>query len=130
MYEDRVNLILMLVGPTKFSSTNTSALHPGWRDAIWSVQIRDVWDQFFDDLTPEANWKHFDRVHNPLERLRKLTPGAGVSISRADIWEPKYTDAFWGEENYRRLKAIKAKVDLGKALSNYMAVGWREEDER
>ena len=129
LYNQKMNLIIMLVAPTAFAHTTTSALHPGWKDAIWQVRINDKWDPYFDESS-DASRKHFETVHNAMKPLRKLTPGAAVSISEADIWEPDHKFAFWGEKNARRLETVKAQVDPENLLSTYMAVGWKEKDER
>jgi hypothetical protein len=124
LYESNLNFWLMLVTPTVFPHTTTSALHPSWKDAILSVRINDRWDQFSDPPTPEASRKRFQRVHRAMEPLRKLAPDMGVSLNEADIWEEDHALAFWGEGNYGKLAAIKAEVDPHNVLSNYAAVGW------
>lgn len=130
LYESNLNLWLMLVTPTAFPHTTTSALHPSWKDAIWSVRINDRWDQFCDPPTPEANREHFQSVHQAMEPLRKLAPHMGVSLNEADIWEEHHELSFWGEDNYEKLTAIKAEVDPDNVLSTYAAVGWDDGADR
>ena len=125
--------LLMLVTPTAFPHTNTSALHPSWSSAIWSIRVTNSWDQYEEDhKQPDKDYyrQYFRDVHRAMEPFRKLAPNMGVSISEADIWEDDHERAFWGEENYKRLLGIKAQVDPHNVLSNYMAVGWEKGAER
>ena len=129
LHKSSLNLWLMLVTPTAFPHTNTSALHPSWRDAIWSVRINAKWDQYYQHTSNEF-WQHFNKAHQAMEPLRKLAPDMGVSINEADIWEEDHEPAFWGDANYQRLAGIKRKVDPDNVLSTYMAVGWEKSADR
>ena len=125
LHNKNLNLWLMLVTPTRFNHTKTSALHPSWATAIWSVRINDKWDQFADPpLTGVEYRSHFVRVHEAMDPLRQLVPNTGVSINEADIWEEEHPDVFWGRLNHEKLKAIKTFVDRDNVLTNYQAVNW------
>jgi hypothetical protein len=126
LYESNLNLWLMLVAPTNFTHTTTSALHPSWKNAIWSVRINDRWDQFKDIPESGTNRLRFENVHEAMKPLRQLAPDMGVSLNEADIWEENSELAFWGAVNYEKLKGIKAIVDPDNVLSTYGAVGWEK----
>ena len=127
--EQNVTIWIMLVTPTRFAHTTTSALHPTWSNATWSIRIHKLWDQYYNSA-PDANRRYFKLVNQALQPLRNLTPGMGVSINEADIWEPEHADGFWGATNHARLSEIKLEVDPTNVLTNWMAVGWEEGAER
>lgn len=119
----------MLVTPTKYPHITTSALNASWAEAVWSIRIHKLWDQYYHHK-PDDNRDNFQIVHETLEPLRKETPNMGVSINEADIWEENHQLAFWGQENYDKLVQIKAQVDPNNLLSNWMAVGWNTNEDR
>ena len=47
----------------------------------------------------------------PFTELREITPNSGAYWGEADRYEPNWEQAFWGIENYKKLKAIKEKYD-------------------
>ncbi|OCL02375.1 FAD-binding domain-containing protein [Glonium stellatum] len=130
LHYSNLNLWIMLVTPTRFPHTTTSALHPSWKDAVWSVRINAKWDQYYDSITPSSNNRQFKKVHEAMEPIRYLAPNVGVSINEADIWEKDYEEAFWGAENYASLAKIKAEVDPKNLLSVWQGVGSHETDDQ
>lgn len=124
-----VNMWLMLVTPTKFPHTNTSALHPSWKDAIWSLRINSKWDQYFSTGVEDIRG-HFAKAHSTMNKIREIAPGMGVSINEADIWEVDQPESYWGKENFGWLARIKHDVDPENVLTNWGAVGWNERDNR
>lgn len=125
---DVSQLWLMLVTPTTYPHTKTSALHPTWADAIWSVRIAKLWDPYFDS-SADASQAYFAGVHEAMEPLRQRFPGMGVSLNEADIWEENAAEAFWGD-NYTPLTVTKMEVDPWNRFSNWDAVGWDSGEER
>lgn len=129
LHKQNFDLWLMLVTPTNYPHTQTSALHPSWSEAIWSVRIAALWDQYCEP-SAEASYGHFKDTHDGMEPLRQLTTGMGVSINEADIWEEKGELAFWGAANYQRLLDEKKKRDPENLLTNWGAVNWNPNDNR
>lgn len=127
LFNQNINMWLMFVTPTKFPHTKTSALHPSWESAIWSIRINAKWDQFTDRSKYET---HFKSAHNASESLRVLAPDMAVSIQEADVWDEKFESSYWGEANYDRLLEIKKAVDPENVLTNYHAVWWNKDDSR
>lgn len=129
LHNENVNLWLMLVTPTRFNHTKTSAVHPSWATAIWSVRINDKWDQYSDPPLSGSDFHaHFARVHQVLEPLRELVTlvsDTGVSINEADIWEDWHAQVFWGRHNFENLRIIKDNVDPDNMLTHYQAIGWK-----
>lgn len=119
---------LMLVTPTMYPHTNTSALHPTWKDAVWSVRISRLWDPYLD-WKADTTRAFFEDVHEAMEPLRGLFPKMGVSLNEADIWEENAGEAFWGQ-NYASLQETKKEVDPFNLFTNWDAVGWDRNEER
>ncbi|KAF1846543.1 uncharacterized protein K460DRAFT_417601 [Cucurbitaria berberidis CBS 394.84] len=83
------------------------------------------------DLTA-AGWKAGLKqlTDNILGPLRQVTPTGGAYGNEADIGEPDWQNAFWGE-NYPRLLSIKQKYDPSMLFYVHHGVGtegWRIED--
>ena len=129
LHKSKFNLWLMLVTPKAFPHTHTSALHPTWSDAVWSIRINAKWDQYHNQ-SADASWDYFNSVHRAMEPLRKLAPEMGVAINEADVWEKDPEDSFWGKDNYQVLLAIKRKIDPDNVMTNYGAVAWEPDDAR
>lgn len=90
----------------KGTSAETSVL-PAWRNALMHIVDMVYWP----DGTPLALQKLYARkLTAATQRLRDLTPGSGSYMNEADINEPNWQTSFFGS-NYKRLKAIKDKVD-------------------
>lgn len=128
LHYSNVNFILMPVTPTKFKSTEDSSLHPSWRNATWLVRISERWDPFYEAATPRSSHERFEKISKAIEPIRELTPGMGVSISEADLWEANHEEAFWGAENYETLKKVKDAVDPKRLLRVWQGVGWDKKD--
>ena len=63
------------------------------------------------------------------KNLREATPGAGAYFNEGDYFEPDFQEAFWGRENYERLKSIKVKWDPTSLFYCHNCVGsedWQE----
>ncbi|CAO3565865.1 unnamed protein product [Mortierella alpina] len=88
------------------TSAETSVL-PAWRKALMHIVDMSYWT----DDTPLAVQKLIARKLTAAnKRLRDLTPGSGSYFNEADPNEPDWQTSFFGS-NYKRLKAIKDKVD-------------------
>ena len=43
--------------------------------------------------------------------LREISPNSGAYWNECDYLEPNWEEAFWGADNYARLKTIKEEYD-------------------
>lgn len=57
-----------------------------------------------------------------IQPLREMTPNSGAYWNEADINEPNWEHAFWGD-NYAELKKIKAKYDPNRMFRVWNGVG-------
>lgn len=127
-FKSNLSFWLMLVTPSQFPHTTTSALHPSWKNAVMSVRVNDKWDQFQVTGKPARN--HFVNVHDSFAAIRDLGSGMATSINEADIWEEDHEQQYWGRCNTDRLKLAKHEADPENLLTNWGAVNWSHEDER
>lgn len=74
--------------------------------------------------------KAFTAASTALDPLRKITPSSGAYQNEADIFEPDYATAFWGQQNYERLLKIKKEVDPDNILTCHQCIGWDGADAR
>lgn len=89
---------------------NSIAAH--WRGAIMHA---DVFDDGFRALgvgrqTPEQFWERHGRLERVMKRVREVTPDGGAYFNEADVLEPEWQRAFFGE-GYGRLVGVKRRRD-------------------
>ncbi|RSL92776.1 hypothetical protein CEP52_013623 [Fusarium oligoseptatum] len=97
--EDGSVLIQYNINGAAPKNVASSALNPAWRDA--SIKITNDW----------------------MERLREVTPGSGGYGNEGDVMEPDFGQSFYGSENYKRLYALKKKLDPWGVFYAPTAVG-------
>jgi hypothetical protein len=105
----------VLVGYNIKAAVNTrpgvdqnNAVNPAWRKTVTHFILPAIWDK----NAPE------DEIIAQSERLttdwiagwRRVSPGAGAYMSEADINEPDFQQAFYGD-NYARLYKLKQQYD-------------------
>jgi len=61
-------------------------------------------------------------VEATMNELRRLLPNVGSYVWETDYFQPKWQEAFWGE-NYPRLRAVKDKYDPDGLFYVYHGVG-------
>ena len=61
-------------------------------------------------------------VEATMSELRKLLPNVASYVWETDYFQPKWQEAFWGE-NYPRLRAVKDKYDPEGLFFVYHGVG-------
>ncbi|KAF9959722.1 hypothetical protein BGZ72_008969 [Mortierella alpina] len=110
---------LIAGGAVRNGTTAETSVLPAWREAL--VHIVDM--VFWPDDTPLAIQKLYARkLTAATKRLRDLTPGSGAYMNEADPNEPNWQASFFGS-NYKRLKAIKDKVDPQGVFACLKCVG-------
>uniref|UniRef100_A0A8H7XZV8 FAD-binding PCMH-type domain-containing protein n=1 Tax=Psilocybe cubensis TaxID=181762 RepID=A0A8H7XZV8_PSICU len=99
----------------KFNGNDTS-INPAWRTAIWQgarclrVAVQTVLSYAWNfNSTLEDRVGSYNKVTQGMSIIRERTLDAAVYFNEADVYEPDYINAFWGEDNYKKLLAIKQK---------------------
>lgn len=117
----------LVTSPYNYKDDGTSAVTPAWRNTIWHGLINSA---FSNEATSQQIAAAFQRSHTAANYLRAITPGSGAYINEADVFEPDYTNSFWGGANYKRLTKLKRQFDPDNLLTNHQAVGWDGSDAR
>ncbi|KAJ4178346.1 hypothetical protein NW755_013271 [Fusarium falciforme] len=105
--EDGFVLIQYNINGAAPKNVASSALNPAWRDAS-PAEILATNKKITND------W---------MERLREVTPRSGGYGNEGDVMEPNFGQAFYGSENYKRLYALKKKLDPWGVFYAPTAVG-------
>ncbi|CEL58396.1 hypothetical protein RSOLAG1IB_08503 [Rhizoctonia solani AG-1 IB] len=98
-----------------------SSVTPAWRDAVWHALAGAKWP--WDGSVNQAK-AAYEKASYAIDPLRKLTPGGGAYQNEADVYEPDFTQSFWGS-NYAKLLEIKNKYDPDGLLDCWHCVGWK-----
>ncbi|PBK88213.1 FAD-binding domain-containing protein [Armillaria gallica] len=116
--------------PASFIFANTPYAFPGdgktsvtdaWRRSVWDVTFGQVWDYSASPAQQEKAYRDLSRSMDP---LRAITPGGGTYGNEADVYEPDWECAFWGE-NYEELVRVKRKYDPEHLLDCWRCVDWK-----
>ncbi|KAM3503622.1 hypothetical protein MY10362_004094 [Beauveria mimosiformis] len=105
-----------------------SSTSPAWRSSLWHVMSIRNWDSAKND--PQFVRDQFDSVSKSINPLRDFTPEGGAYQNEADTFEPDPVAAFWGQEHYNRLLAIKKDIDPTNLLTCHQCIGWDATDPR
>ncbi|KAH7150198.1 hypothetical protein B0J13DRAFT_285323 [Dactylonectria estremocensis] len=99
-----------------------SALNPAWRDVSMFAIVGAGWDVASSSPSDilATNKKITD---DWMQRLRDVTPGSGGYGNEGDVMEPDFGQAFYGADNYKRLYALKKKIDPWGVFYAPTAVG-------
>lgn len=99
--------------------TGVNSLNPAFRNLqAQLVAIKNV-----VDMTP-AGWKAADDALNKevMDPLRDITPAGGAYGNEANIGEPNWQQAFWGD-NYPKLLELKREYDPTELFYVHHGVG-------
>ncbi|KAB8068512.1 hypothetical protein BDV29DRAFT_162313 [Aspergillus leporis] len=119
------SVYIPVVGPLLYKDNKPTSATPAWRQAIWSVGG----DGFFAwNSTPETREQKVAEMQDMAELLEEITPGSGAYSSEASPFTKNWQEAWWGEENYHKLLAIKKKYDPSGLLNCWKCVGWEKSD--
>ncbi|KAL1914867.1 uncharacterized protein VTP21DRAFT_7783 [Calcarisporiella thermophila] len=84
-----------------------TSVNPAWRKAIWHIVLTN---DLADNATIEQQKAVAEDITRSTQLLRDITPDSGCYLNEADVNEPNWQQAFFGE-NYSRLKTIKDEID-------------------
>ncbi|KAI1074791.1 FAD-binding domain-containing protein [Whalleya microplaca] len=87
-----------------------NAANPAFREAIMHADLFDFGGPG-RGATPEEIRDAHERLDAAMQGWRDVSPGAGAYMNEADLEEPEWQRAFFGEENYARLLGIKRDRD-------------------
>ena len=104
----------------------SNSVNPAWRNGtINHIGITVTWPPL-NATTRDTKQRLLTNRY--VEAWRKLDPYSGAYVNEADVNEPNYQHAFWGD-NYSRLARIKREVDPNDVFWCHPCVGnegWHE----
>ncbi|KAK0229643.1 FAD-binding domain-containing protein [Armillaria nabsnona] len=106
--------------PYAFPGDGKTSVTDAWRRSIWDVTFGQVWDY---SASPAQQEKAYRDLSGSMDPLRAITPGGGTYGNEADVYEPDWERAFWGE-NYEELVSVKRKYDPEHLLDCWRCVDW------
>jgi hypothetical protein len=99
---------------------DVSSTLPAWRNTLTHFIVVESWS---DGMSREAiDVVYRDITYNKTDPLRQLSPETGAYFNEPDSFEPRWQEAFFGE-NYGRLRKIKEKYDPKNVLWCQRCVG-------
>lgn len=109
------------------ASSISSAINPAVTEAFTLVIIADGEAPAYPGMPGakidrEASRKDARRIDLAAAELFKIVPDAGSYVSESNYFNPRWQDAYWGN-NYARLRAVKAKYDPEGLFFVYHGVG-------
>ena len=112
------------------AAARATATNPAVLDAFALVIIADGEGPAYPGMPRSpVDWaaaqKDADSIAAAAWELRKLVPDAGSYVSESNYFNPRWQAAYWGE-NYRRLRAVKAKYDPDGLFFGHNGVGSEE----
>lgn len=103
-------------------AASPNAGNPAWRDAAMFAIVGATWPS--DAGPQEIERANTQLTRDWMERLRRVTAvGGGGYGNEGDVMEPDFAGAFFGAENYPRLRAVKRRVDPWGVFYAPTAVG-------
>lgn len=121
--EDGAAIQAIGLGPGEVKEWPDNAVNDAWRKTILHTVVLNMWDK---NAPEEVQKAESDKItYSWGETLRKVTPGSGAYLNEADVIEPDFQQAFYGEK-YEKLLAIKKKWDATGLFYAPTAVGSEE----
>jgi hypothetical protein len=102
------------------AANQNNSVNPAWRKATGFFILAATWPANATDA--QIQQASATLTNDWMERWRAVSPGSGAYMSEADINEPDFQQAFYGEY-YPRLYALKKKYDLTGLFYAPTAVG-------
>ncbi|KAJ7617121.1 FAD-binding domain-containing protein [Roridomyces roridus] len=109
------------VAPFLHGNKNDTSVNPAWYDSLWHFAIGNTWNFNQNSTTLKTIYSDLSSAINP---FRALAPSSGAYQNEADVYEPNFSQSFWGS-NYQRLLSIKQKYDPHHLLDCWQCVGWK-----
>ncbi|KAF6799524.1 hypothetical protein CSOJ01_12452 [Colletotrichum sojae] len=101
------------------SVNQTNAVNPAFRETLMHAMLGATWGP---NATPEEIAAASKNLVELMQPWREASPGAGAYLNEADINEPNWQQAFYGN-NYEYLYQLKQKYDPWGLLYAPTAVG-------
>ncbi|PKS04903.1 hypothetical protein jhhlp_008268 [Lomentospora prolificans] len=98
---------------------NDNAVTPAWRNTLTHTMLFAPWPP---GASPEVINEYSEKLVDLMQLWRDVSPGAGAYMNEADINEPDFAEAFYGD-SYDRLYDLKQKYDPWGVLYAATAVG-------
>ncbi|KAK7989211.1 hypothetical protein PG989_009526 [Apiospora arundinis] len=105
---------------SSFGNSETTSVHPAWRDALVHTTFTLPWNF-------TAPWEDMIALQNKMTEkimpeVEAATIGSGSYANEGDWRQPNFQDTYWGS-NYQRLLAIKKKFDPNNFFYATVGVG-------
>ncbi|KAK7951458.1 uncharacterized protein PG986_007186 [Apiospora aurea] len=93
---------------SSFGTSETTSVHPAWRDALVHTTLTLPWNF-------TAPWEEMVALQDKMTKeimpeVEAATVGSGSYVNEGDWRQPNFQDTYWGS-NYQRLLAIKKRYD-------------------
>ncbi|UZJ55116.1 hypothetical protein CBS101457_004436 [Exobasidium rhododendri] len=95
-----------------------TGLNTAWRSSVWEIVINVNWVYGMSQKSKNALALQTSQAANVLRKY-----GTGTYFSEADVLEPNWQTAFFGN-NYAKLLTIKEKYDPNSTLIVYKGIGY------
>ncbi|KAH6650455.1 cytochrome P450 [Chaetomium tenue] len=121
---------LFLTPPARYSNPrdnndnnngDSTSMHPAWRNSYWlaGFQSSYAWN------ASVAKRREAAREDQTSARdLTALAPDGAAYPNEASPWHRDWRREFWGDDNYARLQAVKARYDPAGLLRCWHCVGF------
>lgn len=105
-----------------YQEGSTSAT-PAWRNSVWMITGNTHWAW---NATVSDKQAIVRKVQAMTEAGQELAADSGSYTSEADPWTVEWRDAWWGTDNYNKLRLLKTKFDPLGLLTCWKCIGWEE----
>ncbi|KAK4212047.1 FAD-linked oxidoreductase [Rhypophila decipiens] len=106
--------------------SNETSIHPAWYNSVWHVVS---YGGFPASAGLEERRKVVSGMSDITTRLASVAPDGCTYSNEADPWMKDWSTQFWGDENYKKLVAVKREVDPQNLLTCWHCVGWTPEED-
>ncbi|KAK7908050.1 hypothetical protein PG985_015353 [Apiospora marii] len=105
---------------SSFGNSETTSVHPAWRDALVHTTFTLPWNF-------TAPWEDMIALQDKMTEkimpeVEAATAGSGSYVNEGDWRQPNFQDTYWGS-NYQKLLAIKKKFDPADFFYATVGVG-------
>ncbi|KAJ7813124.1 FAD-binding domain-containing protein [Mycena olivaceomarginata] len=95
--------VVFMVAPHYFKDAGGTSVTDAWRTSLWHVTSSAI-------LPTTGVISVYRKLTKSMDVLRKISPTSGAYANEADVYEPNFSQSFWGS-HYDRLLTIKRKYD-------------------
>ncbi|CEJ79827.1 hypothetical protein VHEMI00044 [[Torrubiella] hemipterigena] len=105
---------------------NSTSATEGWRNSVWHLVSGLEWSY---NATTDTREDVIRDINRRTRQLHDISPNTGAYMNEASMYTSDWKQAFWGEEKYATLLAIKKRYDPEGILNCFRCVGWEDSDE-